>query len=334
MLKSTVITHFFNEEYLLPFWLKHHVMRFDDGILIDYKSTDSSRKIIEELAPKWKVVPASTDQFDAAKLDQFIMQLEGNIAGVKIALTVTEFLIGDPKEVSNSLVIPSIDLINMAEDAKFDEKLPFHDQRFFGYGYLESLPERPSPQGRLLHTSVANYSTGRHFDIVSGGPILIYRVTNCLVNENMIERKLQIQTKIPESDIAKNFGWQHHNWGKGLTRADVLAQQDRDRALSTNLSTVVNSALLRERVARSIAQNQEVGILDIRHLVTERDVLLSERDVLLSERDVLLSERDVLLSERDKTLAQNLQIKTSLSWRITAPVRSIAQILKKISRKI
>jgi len=47
-----------------------------------------------------------------------------------------------------------------------------------------------------------------------------------------------------------------------------------------------------------------------------------------------ISERDALVAERDKTLAQNLQIKTSLSWRITAPVRSIAQILKKISRKI
>ena len=39
----------------------------------------------------------------------------------------------------------------------------------------------------------------------------------------MIERRLQIQTKIPDADKANNFGVQHHNWGKGLKKDDVLA---------------------------------------------------------------------------------------------------------------
>jgi hypothetical protein len=32
----TVISHIFNEEYLLPFWLEHHRTIFDHGIIIDY----------------------------------------------------------------------------------------------------------------------------------------------------------------------------------------------------------------------------------------------------------------------------------------------------------
>ena len=37
-MKSTIIAHFFNEEYLLPWWLNHHKKIFDYGILFDYSS--------------------------------------------------------------------------------------------------------------------------------------------------------------------------------------------------------------------------------------------------------------------------------------------------------
>jgi FkbM family methyltransferase len=39
---TTLIGHFRNEEYLLPWWLRHHVPMFDHGVLIDYSSTDAS----------------------------------------------------------------------------------------------------------------------------------------------------------------------------------------------------------------------------------------------------------------------------------------------------
>ncbi|MCA3390648.1 MAG: glycosyltransferase family 2 protein, partial [Roseomonas sp.] len=38
----SVICHFFNEAYLLPWWLKHHVPIFDHGVMIDHGSTDGS----------------------------------------------------------------------------------------------------------------------------------------------------------------------------------------------------------------------------------------------------------------------------------------------------
>src|SRR6516164_5807036 len=51
----TLISHFWNEEFLLPYWLRHHLPLFDHGVLIDYTSTDRSVEIIHELAPHWEV---------------------------------------------------------------------------------------------------------------------------------------------------------------------------------------------------------------------------------------------------------------------------------------
>jgi hypothetical protein len=52
----TVISHIFNEEYYLPFWLEYHSKIFTNGIIIDYYSTDNSVKIIESFCPHWKII--------------------------------------------------------------------------------------------------------------------------------------------------------------------------------------------------------------------------------------------------------------------------------------
>ena len=49
--KLTIIGTFYNEEYLLPYWLKHHTRLFDHGILINWGSTDNSVEIIKRYAP-------------------------------------------------------------------------------------------------------------------------------------------------------------------------------------------------------------------------------------------------------------------------------------------
>ena len=56
MAKRVVISHFFNEAYLLPWWLEHHRQIFDHGVLIDWSSTDGSADICRQLAPGWEVV--------------------------------------------------------------------------------------------------------------------------------------------------------------------------------------------------------------------------------------------------------------------------------------
>jgi hypothetical protein len=42
----TLLSHFYNEEYLLPFWIEHHKKQFDYAILIDVKLDRDGSKII------------------------------------------------------------------------------------------------------------------------------------------------------------------------------------------------------------------------------------------------------------------------------------------------
>ena len=93
-----LITHFYNEELLLPYFIRHHANMFDHAILIDYQSDDKSVDIINSLAPpSWRVVPSSTGR-------SFFPGTPGNDGDVvwyehqypndwKISLTTTEFLV-------------------------------------------------------------------------------------------------------------------------------------------------------------------------------------------------------------------------------------------------
>ena len=94
-MKLTLLSHFYNEEYLLPWWLKHHSKIFTDAILIDYNSTDRSVEIIKEYCPTWKVFKSKNEYFDAILVDQEIMEYEQTIDGYKICLNTTEFIHGD-----------------------------------------------------------------------------------------------------------------------------------------------------------------------------------------------------------------------------------------------
>ena len=88
----TIFSPFRNEEYLLPFWLRHHREIFDHGVLIDHHSTDSSCKIIRELVPHWEIVPTQQKDFDLVETDFEIMLQERRFEGWKIFLNVTEFV--------------------------------------------------------------------------------------------------------------------------------------------------------------------------------------------------------------------------------------------------
>jgi len=92
---KTVICHFYNEEYLLPFWLNHHKHMFDKGIMINYHSTDRSVDIIKEICPDWDILETRNECFDAHKVDSEVELIEKTITGWRVVLNVTEFLIGD-----------------------------------------------------------------------------------------------------------------------------------------------------------------------------------------------------------------------------------------------
>ena len=91
-----LITHFYNEEFLLPFWIRHHSSMFDRAILINHGSTDRSVEIIKNQAPvSWKVVSGNIAKgFTAQGTDIEVEWYEGLYPNDwKIALTITEFIV-------------------------------------------------------------------------------------------------------------------------------------------------------------------------------------------------------------------------------------------------
>jgi hypothetical protein len=207
---ASLITHIFNEEFLLPYFIENHKDKFDKVFVIDYGSTDNSIEIIRDLTPNWEIVNSPTKTFDPIALDRLVMHLEESISGPRLALTVTEFLIGDPHSIKGQVIIPTVSLVNMESDLPFLPGIPFHDQRKFGIRVPPILASDLKVQnqgfrnlnsaaflmrnetGRSIHDKPIKYSTGRHFQAGFEGSFLIYRVANCFVNKQMFERRLQI----------------------------------------------------------------------------------------------------------------------------------------------
>ena len=69
----TVICHFYNESYLLPWWLDHHKKIFNHGIMINHRSSDSSVDIIKTITPQWDIVDTLLSEFDAFMTDLEVM---------------------------------------------------------------------------------------------------------------------------------------------------------------------------------------------------------------------------------------------------------------------
>ena len=91
--KPTLISHFYNEEFLLQFWIKHHKPLFGHAIMIDYGSTDRSVEIIKKLAPEWEIVPTVNEFFDGGAIDREVMAIEMQFDGWKMCLNTTEFML-------------------------------------------------------------------------------------------------------------------------------------------------------------------------------------------------------------------------------------------------
>lgn len=222
---KTVITHFYNEEYLLPWWLEHHKKYFDHGILIDYASTDRSVEIIQDICPHWQVVKSRNEWFRARDVDDEVMDYEKTISGWKIALNVTEFLVGkfnllDDTEVKKEYYIPSFLFVDSTEDNYPKNDIPLYEQIFSGLDYEEYPWVR---RLRCLHNSTQQYTEGRHYENFqdTSQDFVIFTYGFAPLNEHLISRKLQIQNKIPEDDKINGFGFHHHNYGRGLTKEDL-----------------------------------------------------------------------------------------------------------------
>jgi hypothetical protein len=235
----TVITHFFNEEYLLPWWLKHHVRLFDHGVLIDHGSFDRSAEICREIAPHWRLVRSRLMHFDAFTTDWEVMGFEQELPGWKIALNVTEFLMPSIPlaDLETQLVAmgrtgcaaSGVEFVDIEPDAWPSHELSLPLQKHFGIddnavtdpGVRASLCLNVVPaRNRYYHcNSLGRYAPGRHS---SYHPDSRYRVVNLVLghfgfapwNEETLKRRMQIGGKIGPTDRRIGFGNGHES-GRG-----------------------------------------------------------------------------------------------------------------------
>lgn len=164
-----VVSHFFNEAYLLPWWLRHHRDVFDHGVLIDRCSTDESVNICRELVPSWEVVRSETAQFEAIMCDFEVMKHEARFPNAwKIALTITEFLVArrlsemEQFVKSHDLIavrVPRAVMVDTEPDRAPDPNVPLTEQNIAGSGNWTSI-SKPLPSAtRRRHPAGSTIAT-------------------------------------------------------------------------------------------------------------------------------------------------------------------------------
>lgn len=233
------ITHIKNEEYLLPWWIMNHINKFDMVYVIDYNSTDNSLNIIREMAPHWVVLQSRYEKFGAVNCDQQVMELERHLfeqyeKPVIIALTITEFLVGNTEfldNVGNEDYVKYILAAQMCDIPENffkepDPKLPLIEQRTHGLRelyyptnpmetkfWLDCAHLKLGPRMmRCIHNIPVKYNTGRHYWCEP----VEHRLLNASYSyspftQKMVDRKCQIQHNIAESDKISGLGFHHLN---------------------------------------------------------------------------------------------------------------------------
>lgn len=237
-----LVFHFFNEQYLLPWFIKQHIDLFDEAIAIDYASTDASASIIRTMAPHWQIVQSKNEDFDAARCDLEVMGCEQLLkVDWKITLNVTEFICS----------------VNFDEDIeKFDKNVGVIGLPSYVMVSKTTTPDinillaKQIPHGyrdtgfrmnRHIHNKdTIPYNTGRHTARIPGVNVEEPFITwwgFAPWNEHLIQRKLQIQTRIPQRDKDNRAGYQHiqsresleHWHEEELKKASSLLEDERFR---------------------------------------------------------------------------------------------------------
>jgi hypothetical protein len=239
----TVICHFFNEAYLLPWWLKHHLNLFDHGVMIDHGSTDASADIVREMAPDWRLVRSRLTHFDAYLTDFEVMGYEQELQGWKMVVNVTEFVMPTvPLDVIEREIIKRGRMGCAASGMVVVDHQPGVEpvtsqslpaQKHWGVDDNAELETqirlargqtvRPY-RNRFFHRGeVGMYHPGRHD---SFHPDSSYRLLDLMVfyfgyapwNEYAVRRKMQIATKLNPVDIQRGWGLHHLKQTEELQR--------------------------------------------------------------------------------------------------------------------
>lgn len=209
------MSHFFNEEYLLSWWLRHHRKHFDHGILINYTSTDKSVEVIRDLCPTWEVVDSQNEVFDAAACDREVKMHEERVEGWRITLNTTEFLYGNYASLSEYgprtlILAPSLYFVSREFGETPDPERPLHEQVKSGVHY--SSDRRMRNLRGLANYNAPFPNVGRHYEDWSfmAQDFAIFNYGFAPLNDRLIARKVQIQHRIPPSDKQCQKGFEHY----------------------------------------------------------------------------------------------------------------------------
>jgi|DEB19_MinimDraft_3_1074340.scaffolds.fasta_scaffold42494_2 hypothetical protein len=202
-MRKTLISHFYNEEYLLPWFLNHHKKIFDHGIMIDYHSTDSSCDIIRTICPDWEIIKSKNQYFDPQPVDNEVVEIESRIDGWKICLNVTEQIIGNYEIMTTDggqHLLPNFFFVDLTREEELDYSIPLYYQKKDGFAFFDNngslFSERCS---RSIHTGTVSYpGAGRHFTHYTTDELVIFYYGWCPFNEKAINRKLGMSVKVPE----------------------------------------------------------------------------------------------------------------------------------------
>lgn len=215
-----IVCHFYNEEYLLPWWLTHHKKFVRHAIMIDYNSTDRSREIIQEICPTWQIVTTRNSYFDSAAIDREVEDYEAELSSWRMALNVTEFLYGNVAQLTDSescqKFVSNYVFVDPMNDLEPSYQKPLHEQITWGY-YESSSPTHRLNTGvrcsRSIHNHKINYhhAGGRHWSQLSSfDDLAIFYYGYAILNERSLARKLQIKTKMSDTEL-RACGGNHPN---------------------------------------------------------------------------------------------------------------------------
>lgn len=220
MARKTILCHFYNEEWILPFWLKHHREIFDHGIMIDYHSTDRSVEIIKEYCPTWEIHTSRNSDFSPHPVDVEVMDYERPLTDWRVCLNATEFLFGNYEHLNDDPTSRQIfvgqwmfvDMERREEPYYLNSDIPLYHQRWWGYGIVNDFSKNQShgsvPRApRSIHNFAYNYTVvGRHFpnNPPTYDDLAIFYYGYASLEEGSIKRKMQIQTQCPGNGVGTN----------------------------------------------------------------------------------------------------------------------------------
>lgn len=216
-MKTTLLTNIYNEEYLLPFWLHHHKNMFDDIIIINYSSNDSSLEICKQICPNCTILNTINSHFDAENIDIEFMNIENNVDGIKIVLNTTEFLFSDKpiKEIFSMYENETSKSLEINCYSPYSKKV-YNINNY--YDLMSNLLNTDikyhcDRHKRYIHSfnngnyGIGRHSTNNHLQYVDCMHIIWFGYYP--LNNKLLQRKLQIQQNISERDKKRGFGIQH-----------------------------------------------------------------------------------------------------------------------------